>query len=60
MSEVCRVRVVVLEDDHQVAELDVGYYYGQRYQVQVVTPDGVDAKTAEREIDAFTDLRVRT
>lgn len=51
-----RIRVVVYEEDHQVDEISVGYYYGQTYRVEIVSPDGVDAKTRELEVDAFSSL----
>jgi hypothetical protein len=40
---VVRVRVVVLEDNVEVGHLNIAYYEGQEYIVQIVTPDGVDA-----------------
>lgn len=47
---VVRVKVVVYEDDVEVAQTGVGYYEGQLYVVKIDTPDGVDAqitRTAE-------------
>lgn len=51
-----RIRVVVYQDDQQIAETEVGYFYGQTYKVQIVTPDGVDAQTRQLEVDAFSSL----
>ena len=48
MSSVVKVRVVVYEDDEEVAEVNTGYYAGQVYEVKIETDDGVDAQL-ERE-----------
>lgn len=50
--KVVRVRVVTYEDDHEVANFDIGYYEGQSYAVEVVTPDGKDATTGLRIVSA--------
>ena len=41
-TRVIKVRVVVFEDGVEMDAKEIGYYRGQDYEVQVVTPDGVD------------------
>jgi hypothetical protein len=40
--KVTRVEVKVYEDGEEVGQIDIGYYHGQDYIVELVTPDGRD------------------
>lgn len=43
-----RVKIIVLEDNLQVAEIDLTYPKAQEYVVQVVSPDGIDSMRARK------------
>lgn len=43
-----RVKVVVLEDDVEVGQIEVTYFETQPYEVLIDSPDGVDARVKRR------------
>lgn len=49
--DIRKIKVIVLEDDLEVAVFEIGYFEGQPYSVQIVTPDGVD-RNVDREAGA--------
>lgn len=46
MSAVVRVEVEVFEDGERVGHIDIAYFPGQPYRVELVTPDGKDDQVA--------------
>jgi hypothetical protein len=42
MSAVTRVEVEVRENGELVGYIDIAYFPGQPYRIELVTPDGVD------------------
>jgi len=49
VSDVVRVKVVIYEDSHEVNSFEIGYFKGQEYVVELVTPDGVDLRTKPKD-----------
>ena len=43
-ASVVRVKVVVYENGEEIDATSIGYYPGQDYTVEIVTPDGTDAR----------------
>lgn len=51
VSAVTRVEIEVLENGEKVGYIDIGYFVGQPYRVELATPDGIDARVVRNTCD---------